>query len=66
MDEESVMETVTTAGAGVAISTPFWLQTLNPYVQFAVALMGGIWIGVQIYYKIKNERNKNARSNQTD
>lgn len=60
------METATTAGAGVAITTPFWLQTLNPYVQFAVAVLGCIWIGVQIYYRIKNERSRNARSSQTD
>lgn len=52
------MEHFTTAGAGVAMTTPLWLETLNPYVQFTVAVMGGIWIGVQIYYKIKNERNK--------
>jgi hypothetical protein len=58
MEQESVMEHFTTAGAGVAMTTPLWLETLNPYVQFTVAVMGGIWIGVQIYYKIKNERNK--------
>jgi hypothetical protein len=52
------METVTTAGAGVAITTPLWLQTMNPYVQFTAAVMGAIWLGVQIYYKIKNERKK--------
>ncbi|MGM5019217.1 hypothetical protein [Tardiphaga sp. 367_B4_N1_1] len=50
------METATTAGAGVAITSPLWLQTINPYVQFVVACMGGIWIAVQLYYKIKNER----------
>lgn len=52
------METVTTAGAGVAVTSPMWLHTVNPYVQFVVAVMGGVWLGVQIYYKIKNERNK--------
>lgn len=50
------METATTAGAGVAVTSPFWLQTLNPYIQLVVAVMGGVWLGVQIYYKIKNER----------
>jgi hypothetical protein len=58
MGEESVMETATTAGAGVAMTSPLWLQTVNPYVQFVVAVMGGVWIAVQLYYKIKNERNK--------
>ena len=52
------METATTAGAGVAVTSPLWLQTLNPYVQLSVALLGGVWIAVQIYYKIKNERKK--------
>lgn len=56
MVEESVMETATTAGAGVAITSPLWLQAVNPYVQFIVACMGGVWIAVQLYYKIKNER----------
>jgi hypothetical protein len=58
MAEESVMETLTTAGASAALTTPLWLYTLNPYVQFAVALLGGVWLLVQIYYRIKNERTK--------
>jgi hypothetical protein len=58
MDETRVMETATTAGAGAMITSPLWLQTLNPLVQFAVAIMGGVWLAVQIYYKIKNERKK--------
>lgn len=60
------MEVTTTAGAGVAITTPLWLSTMNPYIQFVVAVMGGVWLGVQIYYKIKNERKHNARPDQTD
>lgn len=56
MAEESIMDTATTAGAGAALTSPWWIQTLNPYVQLIVALMGGVWIAVQIYYKIKNER----------
>lgn len=42
----------------MAVTSPMWLHTVNPYVQFVVAVMGGVWLGVQIYYKIKNERNK--------
>lgn len=49
------MEATTTATAAGAISSPLWIQVLNPYVQLAVALMGGFWIAVQIYYKIKSE-----------
>lgn len=52
------METATTAGAGAALTAPWWIQTLTPYGQFTVMVMGGIWIAVQLYYKIKNERRK--------
>jgi hypothetical protein len=55
MDQESVMETVTTAGAGAALTSPLWLNTVNPYIQLAVGLLGGVWLIVQIYYKIKNK-----------
>jgi hypothetical protein len=55
MDQESVMETATTAGAGAALTSPLWLATLNPYVQLAVGILGGVWLVVQIYYKIKNK-----------
>jgi hypothetical protein len=48
------METATTAGAGVALTTPFWITTLNPYIQFTVGILGATWLVVQIYYKIKN------------
>jgi hypothetical protein len=55
MDQESVMETATTAGAGAALTSPLWLNTVNPYIQLAVGLLGGVWLIVQIYYKIKNK-----------
>lgn len=58
MVEEGVMETATTAGAGVAVTSPLWFQDLHPYVQLALAALGGTWFFVQIYYKIKNERKK--------
>ena len=40
----------------MAITTPLWLQTINPYGQFVVMILGGVWLGVQIYYKIKEKR----------
>lgn len=46
------MEHITTAGAGVALTTPLWLQTVNPYLQFAVALLGAIWLATQIITRI--------------
>lgn len=50
------METATTAGAGAAVLSPLWLNSVNPYIQFVVAIMGAVWLGVQIFYKIKSER----------
>lgn len=55
MDQESVMETATTAGAGAALTSPLWLNTVNPYLQFTVGVLGAIWLVVQLYYKIKNK-----------
>lgn len=52
------MDTATTAGAGIALTSPWWLTIINPYLQFTVAVLGGVWLLVQIYYKIKSERKK--------
>jgi hypothetical protein len=49
------METVTTAGAGAALTVPLWIQTVTPYAQFVIMLMGGLYLALQIYYKIKNK-----------
>jgi hypothetical protein len=54
MGETSVMDQLTTVGASAAVTSPLWLQSLNPYVQFLVAVLGCVWLGVQIYYKFKN------------
>jgi hypothetical protein len=48
------METFTSAGAGAALTTPLWMQHINPYAQFVVCVLGGVWFAVQIYYKIKH------------
>jgi hypothetical protein len=67
MEQESVMETATTAGAGAMITAPFWLQAITPYMQFVAVAMGVAWIAMQMYYKVRNERDKrkNARPHQT-
>jgi hypothetical protein len=52
MEQESLMEHLTTAGAGAAITSPLWLQTVNPYLQFAVACLGGLWLITQIVTKL--------------
>lgn len=49
------METATTAGAGAALTAPLWINTVNPYVQLTVGVLGAIWLVVQLYYKIKNK-----------
>jgi len=56
--ETAIMETATTAGAGIAVTSPLWLQTLNPYLQAIAVVVGVAWIAMQMYYKVKNERRK--------
>jgi hypothetical protein len=52
------METATTAVAGAAVTTPLWLQAITPYMQFVAVAMGVAWIAMQMYYKVRNERDK--------
>lgn len=49
------METATTAGAGAALTAPLWMQTITPYAQFVIMMLGGVYLALQIYYKIKNK-----------
>jgi hypothetical protein len=49
------MDTVTTAGAGAALTVPLWMQTITPYAQFVIMILGGVFLALQIYYKIKNK-----------
>jgi len=59
MAEESLMEQVTTATAGAAIVSPWWLSALNgshDTVVFLLPFAGFSWIVVQMYYKLKKER----------
>jgi hypothetical protein len=47
--QEGIMDHLTTAGAGAAMTSPLWIQTLNPYVQFTAAVLGGVWLAVKIF-----------------
>jgi hypothetical protein len=55
LEENTLMEHVTTAGAGTLIINPLWLQAVSPALQTVGVLMGIAWIGVQMYYTIKNK-----------
>jgi hypothetical protein len=57
MDQESVMETATTAGAGAAIVSPWWLLPLlhDAIAGWLLPLMGVAWLAMQMYYKYKKE-----------
>jgi hypothetical protein len=55
MADGGIMETVTTAGAGAAITAPLWIDTVNPYIQFTAGFLAVVWLAVQIFYKIKNK-----------
>jgi hypothetical protein len=52
---EKVMDHVTTAGAGAALTAPLWIDTLNPYIQFTAGALAVVWLSVQIFYKIKHK-----------
>lgn len=49
------MDNLTTAGAGAALTAPLWIDTVNPYIQFTAGALAVVWLGVQIYYKIKHK-----------
>jgi hypothetical protein len=59
MDKEDVMETVTTAGAGAAVVSPWWLSALthgSEAATWALPILGCSWLVMQMYFKIKKER----------
>jgi hypothetical protein len=61
MAEESVMEQATTATAGAAIVSPWWLPVLHDALAgWLLPIMGITWIGMQMYYKVKKERKSNG------
>lgn len=57
MDEESVMETVTTAGAGAAVVSPWWLPVVHDVSSVAswmLPILGCTWLLMQMYFKLKD------------
>jgi hypothetical protein len=59
MVEESVMETVTTAGAGAAVVSPWWLPVvheLNAVAEWFLPFLGCARLLMQMYYKIRMEQ----------
>lgn len=49
------MEHFTTATAGAAIVSPWWLGALHSGAEYLLPFMGIAWIAMQMYYKIKKE-----------
>jgi hypothetical protein len=61
------MDQMTTVGASAAVTSPLWIQTLNPYVQFAVAVLGGVWLVTKIFIALHDWwTKKNDRHNEID
>jgi hypothetical protein len=59
------MDQWTSATAGAAIVSPWWLplvQGVSTVASWALPVLGCAWLVMQMYYKHKE---KNARSNET-
>jgi len=55
------MDSITTATAGAAIVSPWWLHALtgiSTAASWALPLMGCAWLGMQMYYKYKEKNYK--------
>lgn len=55
MVEESIMDNLTTAGAGAAIVSPWWLQAAHSGAEYALPFLGCAWLLTQLYFKIKEK-----------
>ena len=59
MGEASMMDRVTDGVAGASLTAPFWIIGVHDvFVQWVVPALGAAWLVMQMYYKIKHERNK--------
>jgi hypothetical protein len=55
----TTVEKITDSIAAGALTTPLWLHDVHDiFVSWVVPLLGASWLIVQMYYKIKHERNK--------
>lgn len=55
------MDTVTTAGAGAAVVSPWWLPLLTSAHEAAAWLlpfMGVAWLAMQMYFKLNDRYSK--------
>lgn len=55
------MDQFTTATAGAAIVSPWWLPVItgvSTAASWALPIMGCAWLGMQMYYKWKDRRPK--------
>jgi len=58
---ENVMDTFTTAGAGAAVVSPWWLPMLSDVSSIAawcLPILGCSWLIMQMYFKIKDRNSK--------
>ena len=54
-----MMEKVTNSVAGGALTGPLWLNSVHDvFITWVVPALGAAWLIMQMYYKIKHERNK--------
>lgn len=54
-----MMARFTDGVATVSLTSPFWLTDAHDIlVYWVVPILGATWLVMQMYYKLKNERNK--------
>ncbi len=55
------MDSITTATAGAAIVSPWWLPVftgISTVASWLLPIMGCAWLGMQMYYKYKEKKSK--------
>ena len=59
MTGQRVQETITAGVAGAGITLPWWIELISGWAATGVPILGFIWLAIQIYYKIRNNKNVN-------
>lgn len=55
MEDDNLMNTLTTAGAGAAVVSPWWLPVIhhiNAGAAWLLPVLGCTWLIIQIAYKL--------------
>jgi hypothetical protein len=55
------MDTITTAGAGAAVVSPWWLPVIHGISEgasWALPVLGCSWLLMQMYFKLKERKSK--------